>query len=294
MIGVVLEKEKLNTWQFAVQGILAVLTIIWICGVPKVYEEMFSVEDCFDEDEYKSLVEKYKYKWLGICSEYSGIAHKRINYVKVSYQLIWAVLSADAVYILFYKMHIISLWSAIFLFNYAVLSSFSSFRCIVFVYFLRHILKIDKLSYNKYYPSMSYGYQRLSMIVQFMSKTYLLLAFLFTVVYFMCIFPEILSLKNNTSYFIVVFSVEILLSWGTLIINYCLPEYYLYKLSAVWALKSLKSFQERLKCLHEPKDTQQYLCYINMLKEDCKRTFPVLEVTIGILTLTLNVISLIL
>ena len=123
-----------------------------------------------------------------------------------------------------------------------------------------------------------------------------MLAFLFACGYFVCVIPAISLGGIGTRSAVWIFLIEVVAGWGSCIIISCLSKYYLYNIVTEWRHESLKSFQDELFSAYDNNDEvkiQQCLERIKGLSSQTTGKFPLVEFSLGALTIFINTVGII-
>lgn len=303
IVCVLIIPDNVDLSEFISQIILVVLIVVWLIGIPWLYQNLEDLDDCFGSDidcEVYEVYKDYKNFWAEQVAEkkhqsiysFSTIVFRKHNITSIFYYGIWGVwIIAGAILL----KDIIAAWNLILLIFYAILSAFSSLHSVIFICFLYRLSKSARsIYYNKYCPSTSYIYQRLNNIIKLSSKTYLIIVFTLTISYVVCIVPNINIQVIGLQTTIQIFSFIVLLGWGTLLIVHFFPRHYLKKILLTWSFESINMFEQKISQNNNNAQlVNQYLQYINRISKDIKGEVPIFEIIISAMTLLVNVCGLI-
>lgn len=304
LVGVPWDDDWDPQWflYFQVAGTIFATIIVWLYYAPIVYDILNKLKDIFQCEEYSNLFEEYQ----GWMQQFNFKTNGRSPKFKRAYLLFWG---------LFLLLFIVSFPRSAFaqcgfhwilqgifvvMSGILIVLNFSSYYiCIVFVYFLMRLCRLEretKLDYIKQYPSSTYGFQVLSQTFDIISLYFLLDSLFCSVTYFS--FWQMASkagykpktcLEYWTFLYVTLFMVVFgLASWLYIIL---VSRVYLNRLHRRWKLRSYQLYEEMYRQNQWQSDTMDHILEdIDRLNRD-KITMKSWEMLISLLAVAANLVT---
>lgn len=286
-------------WYVTVAGMALVTILVWFYYAPIVCDNLDRLDGAFRGEEYEKLYGKCG----GWMQQFNWKKEGGSRLFKITYFILWAL------YLIFSLL--LYPWRALESCGFGlglkvtfealnmtlIVLNFSSYYiCIVSVYFLMRICKLEqekKLDYIKQYPSSTYGFQVLNHTLDTIVLYFLLDSLFCSVIYFS--FWQIVSKDGYkpkiwieywallyVTFFLILFG---LASWLFIIL---VSRIYLHRLHNHWKLRSYKGYEEMYRQARpESGEMDHILADIERLNQD-KLTTGSWEMLISLLAIVAN------
>lgn len=291
-------------WYFSAAGFMFATIIVWLYYAPVVCDILDKLKDAFRCKEYADLFERYQ-GWMKQF-QFHLKTNVKSSLFKGVYLLIWAVFTLLFEFFFPRTALVVCGFSGILQVAFAILSvsvcvlNFSSYYiCIVFVYFIMRLCKLEretKLDYIKQCPSATYGFQVLSRAFDIISLYFLLDSLFCSIAYYS--FWQMASkekydpgtaAKYWAFLYVTLFVIVLgLASWLFIILG---SRVYLNRLHRWWKLRSYQSYKEEYwSGQWQPAVRDRILADIDRLNQD-KITMKSWEMLISLLAVVANLVT---
>ena len=285
---------EIDIFQFLAQLLLIILIIVWGIGEPWIYRLLLEIDDCFPGEMYQKAYKNYEN--YALCTTHAGgsreTAKKTLN---ILYCGIWFFLEFYTGVLI---IKIVPCWTLIFLFLYSTIALVSTYRALAFLLFLRAISRpsvIKELEFNHTLPAATYGFCRLTDVSKSLTRAFLTIMFLFTIAYAFCIIPGLINTKASTHKIIQVYFGIVLLGWLVQFALVFAPKQYFRKILLFWSYVSIKERQTQLSVKGLDNVTRLQISEeINKVHAALKPKVSFFELSLGILTLAINLCGIVL
>lgn len=289
-------------WYFSAAGFMFATIIVWLYYAPVVCDILDKLKDAFRCKEYADLFERYQ-RWM---KQFPFKTDDKSFLFKRVYLSIW-ILFVLLFETLFPRTAFVSCgFGEMLRFAFGILSlsvcvlNFSSYYiCIVFVYFIMRLCKLEretKLDYIKQCPSATYGFQVLSRAFDIISLYFLLDSLFCSISYY-----SFWQMASKAGYkpqtlveywaflYVTLFVIVLgLASWLFIILG---SRIYLNRLHRWWKLRSYQFYKEVYLQHQEQHDTENcVLADIDRLNQD-KITMKSWEMLISLLAVVANLVT---
>lgn len=281
-----------------------VTVLLWIGSAPSFYALTQELGSLFEEESYQILVQKHQ-QWIK-----QWIVQGERKYLKlwkIGYCLGWSLCWVYVIMMLFrYQMIPGGFlgWSmGILLVAAVVLNCSSYYTCVVYAYFLYRVSLLKDLRYNRYIPSATEGYRRLSWGAHRGSTVFLIVSSLvtFSGAILMYTAPKNWGAAplNRLDIFLLCLMVMLVitLGFGTFTVLFLLPKIMLRNLVRFWQDNSLRQFQNALFLAEEQKDEEKVdrisQRIHELIADNVGLRFSFTEILVALTTIMVNAFTLI-
>lgn len=289
-------------WYFPWSGTILATIIVWFYYAPVVCDALDKLKDAFQSEEYASLYERYQ----GWMQQFNWKMGGRSPWFKRVYLLFWG-LFLFAFIVSFPRSALeqcgfdrILQWTFVIMSGSLSVLNFSSYYiCIVFVYFLMRLCRLERktgLDYIRQYPSATYGFQVLSQTFDIIVLYFLLDSLFCSITYFS--FWQIVSKagyepKTWEEYWFFLYVTLFLILFGLSSWLYIIlvSRVYLNRLHRRWKLRSYRLYEEMYRQKKwQSAEMDHVLEDINRLNQD-KITMKSGEMLISLLAVAANLVT---
>lgn len=254
-IGPPWEKWKNQwNWYLLCSGMILAIIIVWFYYAPVVCDNLNRLKEAFQGEAYGQLHNRYQ----GWIHQLHFRMKGRSPYLKGVYGFCWLLFAVTFIIFTQSALNMCGFhWcvrGAFFVLTFItiVLNYSSYYLCIVFVYFLMRICKLEreeKLNYIEQYPSSTYGFQALRYASDTIFLYFLWDSLFCTIAYFsfwQIIFKAGYKPENEVEYVVFLYVALFLMLFGLISWLYIIlvSRTYLHRLHKEWKLRSYQKYEE--------------------------------------------------